>query len=221
MLPAWAAELAKTAGLFAPRGSLSIKSNWKEADCNEENKPAETEGGLESKREELEMPIAGVEQPELIAVDENIRLRKFDGVYDFAFDWYQDGETVYLVDGKKEPYTKEKLRRMYEYLDSHGELYFIETRQGEGYKPIGDVTFWKEDMPIVIGDKNSRGKGIGQKVIQCLIERGRSLGYDTLKVDEIYTYNLSSRKCFEKLGFKAYEQTERGERFRLRLKELL
>ena len=30
------------------------------------------------------MAIKGVEQPELIQIDESLRLRKFDGVYDFA-----------------------------------------------------------------------------------------------------------------------------------------
>lgn len=163
------------------------------------------------------MPIVGIEQPEIIQVDEAIRLRKFDGIYDFAFDWYQDEETVYLVDGIKEPYTQEKLKRMYEYLDSHGELYFIESKQGNGYTPIGDVTFWKEDMPIVIGDKECRGQGIGKKVVKCLIERGKALGYDTLEVAEIYAYNIASRRCFESLGFEAYAQTERGNQFRLRL----
>jgi RimJ/RimL family protein N-acetyltransferase len=163
------------------------------------------------------MPIPGIEQPAFIQVDEKIRLRKYDGIYDFAFAWYQDAETVYLVDGNKEPYSQEKLKRMYEYLNQHGELYFIEVMNGTSYQPIGDVTFWKEDMPIVIGDKSFRGKGIGKKVVKCFIERGNALGYNTLNVDEIYSYNIASRKCFESLGFEPYEQTENGNRFRLRL----
>lgn len=47
------------------------------------------------------MAIEGVEQPEFLQVDEKIRLRKFDGIYDFSFEWYQNEETVYLVDGVK------------------------------------------------------------------------------------------------------------------------
>jgi RimJ/RimL family protein N-acetyltransferase len=163
------------------------------------------------------MPIVGIKQPAFIQVDENIRLRKFDGIYDFAFEWYQDEETVYLVDGKREPYTQEQLKRMYEYLNQHGELYFIEVMNGTSYQAIGDVTFWKEDMPIVIGDKTFRGKGVGKKVVTCLIERGKTLGYHMLKVNEIYSYNIASRKCFESMGFESYEQTERGNRFQLRL----
>ena len=45
------------------------------------------------------MPIPGTEQPEFLHIDEELRLRKFDDHFDFAFDWYQDPETVWLVDG--------------------------------------------------------------------------------------------------------------------------
>lgn len=106
---------------------------------------------------------------------------------------------------------------MYEYLDKQGELYFIEILEEGTYKPIGDVCFWKNDMPIVIGEKSYRGKGIASKVISVLIERGRALGYDTLRVNEIYEFNTASRKCFEKMGFVAYEQTDKGNRFILEI----
>ena len=72
------------------------------------------------------MPIPGVLQPELIEITPALRLRRFDGRFDFAFDWYQDPETVYLVDGVREPYSTQRLSAMYHYLDAHGELYFIE-----------------------------------------------------------------------------------------------
>jgi len=50
-----------------------------------------------------------------------------------------------------------------------------------------------------------------------LIQRGILLGYRTLKVKEIYDYNIGSRKCFEKNGFIAYEKTENGYRFKIDL----
>ena len=53
------------------------------------------------------MPISGGVQPNVLVVDEELRLRKFDGNYDFAFDWYQDPETVKLVDGVDQPYDRE------------------------------------------------------------------------------------------------------------------
>ena len=165
------------------------------------------------------MSILGIKQPEILPIDDKLRLRKYDGMIDFAFDWYQDVETVYLVDGNREPYTYQLLQQMYSYLDRHGELYFIEVLENGTYRPIGDVTFWKDDMPIVIGDIAYRGKGIGRKVISALVERGRDLGYDKLYVNEIYDFNEGSRKCFEGVGFRAYEKTDKGNRFVLDLKE--
>ena len=159
------------------------------------------------------MAIQGIKQPAVIQIDETLRLRRFDGIFDFALDWYQDEEMVYLVDGKKQTYSMEKLEQMYSYLNDMGELYFIEVLEDGKYRPIGDVTFWQEDMPIVIGEQNYRGKGIGRKIIAALADRGRELGYDKLYVEEIYAYNEGSRRCFESVGFKAYEKTEAGARY--------
>ncbi len=155
-------------------------------------------------------------QPDFIRVDEKIRLRKYDGVYDFALQWYQDEETLLLVDGRNEPYTMERLQRMYEYLHQRGELYFIEYLDGDRFVPIGDVTFWQQDLPIVIGNQCYRGRGIGGKVVAALVKRGQSLGYDCLYVHEIYDYNEGSRRCFERAGFLPYEKTEKGHRYQLR-----
>lgn len=163
------------------------------------------------------MAIQEVDQPAVIHIDESLRLRKYDGVYDFALAWYQDEETVYLVDGKRDPYTMPRLKGMYEYLNDVGELYFIEVRENGTYKPIGDVTFWQEDMPIVIGNPNYRRKGIGRKVILTLVQRGRDLGYDHLCVEEIYEWNDGSKRCFESVGFIAYEKTKKGAKYRLTL----
>ena len=161
--------------------------------------------------------IQGIEQPEIIQIDNTLRLRKYDGVHDFALEWYLDEETVYLVDGKRDPYTMERLGGMYRYLNNAGELYFIEVFENGTYAPIGDVTFSQEDMPIVIGDPAYRGKGIGRKVISALIERGKSLGYDHLAVGEIYDWNAGSRRCFESVGFVAYEKSEKRSSYRLSL----
>ena len=161
------------------------------------------------------MGIQGVEQPEIIQIDESLRLRKYDGVYDFALAWYQDEEMVYLVDGKRDPYTIERLGGMYRYLNNAGELYFIEVLENGTYKPIGDVTFWQEDMPIVIGDRNYRGKKIGRKVVSVLVERGKELGYDHLEIGEIYDWNEGSRRCFESVGFVTCEKAEKGSTYRL------
>ena len=161
--------------------------------------------------------IQGIEQPAIIQIDNTLRLRKYDGVHDFALEWYLDEETVYLVDGKRDPYTMERLGGMYRYLNNAGELYFIEALENGTYKPIGDVTFWQEDMPIVIGDRNYRGRKIGRRVVSALVKRGVALGYDHLEVGEIYDWNEGSRRCFESVGFQAYEKTDKGAKYKLTL----
>lgn len=161
------------------------------------------------------MPVPNIPQPEILPVSDSLRLRRFDGIFDFAFSWYQDEETVWLVDGVRRPYSSQTLSNMYHYLDKHGELYFIEVLEGQLWKPIGDVCFSQGDLPIVIGDKTYRGKGIGKAVITALIRRGRELGYDTLRVGEIYDWNTASRNCFEGLGFRECGKTEKGASFQL------
>ena len=101
-------------------------------------------------------------------------------------------------------------------LDSRGELWFIEVKKDGRFIPIGDVTFWKEDMPIVIGDRAFRGKGVAGKVVRRLIERGRELGYDRIYVSEIYSFNTPSRRCFESAGFTACERMANGDRYCLK-----
>ena len=158
------------------------------------------------------MPIANILQPELVTVTPALRLRRFEEVIPEALDWYRDPETVYLVDGIREPYSREKLERMYRYLDAHGELYYIELLEQGVFRPIGDVAFSREDMPLVIGEAACRGKGIGRAVVAALIARGRSLGFDSLGVREIYSWNPASRRFFESQGFRPVEATPRGHR---------
>lgn len=156
---------------------------------------------------------------DMLQIEDTLRLHRFDGDYGLAFEWYQDPETVLLVDGKAKPYSYETLTNMYNYLNNKGELYFIEVNENGKWKPIGDVTFWQEDMPIVIGEREYRGKGIGKKVVSALVERGKAMGYNKLYVGEIYDFNIGSQKCFESVGFRSYEKTEQGSRYVLNLNE--
>ena len=163
------------------------------------------------------MAMPGVEQPAHIQVDEALRLRRYDGTADFALSWYEDETLVYLVDGVKKAYDREYLYDMYNYLDAHGELYFIEALEDGAWTPIGDVTFSPGDMPIVIGEAAYRGRGVGQKIIRALMDRGRVLGYDRLGVKEIYDFNAASIRCFVACGFAPVEKTDKGWRYEAKL----
>jgi len=167
----------------------------------------------------ISMGIRGIEQPEIINIDRELRLRKYTDDCAFALEWYQDEETLMLVDGVNAPYDMDRLYRMYHYLGERGEVYFIEFKSADGleYRPIGDVSFWQNDMPIVIGYKSLRGQGIGRRVIKSLINRAGQLGFPYLEVDEIYDFNTASQRLFESLGFKAVQKTEKGQKYRLEL----
>ncbi len=163
------------------------------------------------------MPLKNISQPNFIVVDQTLRLRRFDAPYDFALVWYQDRELVWLVDGLKTPYTIQKLTAMYEALNKMGECYFIEILANGVYRPIGDVTFSRWDMPIVIGEKALRGQKIATRVIGALINRARQLGFTALHVAEIYDWNTASMHCFQKIGFKPYQKTAKGYSYQLLL----
>ncbi len=166
------------------------------------------------------MPVEAIEQPEILSISPTLRLRKYDGVFDFALPWYQDPVVLRMSEGEgTKPYTMENLKWMYTYLDAHGELYWIEEDQGNGFVPIGDVTLWQEDLPIALGSPSARGRGIGKAVLQALITRARALHWDHLAVQNIFSYNTASQRLFLSCGFQETKKTETGASYRLELTE--
>lgn len=164
------------------------------------------------------MPIEGIVQPEIIEITPTLRLKKFDGEFDFALPWYHDPIVLRMSEGENvKPYTLENLNWMYTYLNANGELYWIEELGGGKFVPIGDVTMWQEDMPIVLGSPDVRGRGIGRAVISALIERARSLGWRELRVENIFSYNDASRRMFTACGFTECAKTQNGAGYRLLL----
>jgi histone acetyltransferase HPA2, putative len=170
-----------------------------------------------AKREGLKMMQSGADE-RILDITPELRLRRYAGECDFALEWYSDPELVFLVDGVREPYTSEKLHRMYDYLNVHGELYFIEAKENGEFRPVGDVTFSVQDMPIVIGEAEYRGRGIGRAVVSFLAARAKRNGISELFVQEIYSWNICSKRCFESVGFVPYKPTEKGFSYRLELR---
>lgn len=82
------------------------------------------------------MPMNVIEQPLMLVIDEELRLVKYDGNFEFALNWYQDETLVKMVDNKIGVYTMEDLVRMYTYLEKAGELYFIECNLNGKWVPV-------------------------------------------------------------------------------------
>ena len=80
------------------------------------------------------MPIAGVVQPEMRLIAENLRLKKLEGEdVAFAREWYLDPDILLPMDGAVNPYSLENIKGMYQYLRKHGELYIIEYLENGGH----------------------------------------------------------------------------------------
>lgn len=150
------------------------------------------------------MALLNFEQPEVIFITENIRLKKTDrSDWEKALVWYQNPKVLYYSEGiTDKTYDMDVINRMYTYLSDIGELYFIEILENELWRAIGDVTLSDQDMPIVIGDEKYWGKGIGKRVLDALVERAKALGLTRLYVKAIYLYNDRSQNLFKSVGFK-------------------
>jgi len=154
------------------------------------------------------MFFKGIVQPNILNIDETLRLRIYDGNFMIALPWYQD-EVVYynsegITDKLKIP-NEEYVEDMFDYLKEKGEVYFIEIKKDGVFTPIGDVTLKEENPPIVIGVPEYRGKGIGKKVMSAIINRAREIGIKRFYNAIIYDYNIASQKMCESLGFKCVE----------------
>jgi GNAT superfamily N-acetyltransferase len=156
------------------------------------------------------MPINGIVQPEIINIDETLRLRAYDGNFLTGLPWYQNEVVYYNSEGitDKSRIPDEKwVERMYTAYQNSGksEMYFIEVKKDDAFIPIGDVALQEENPPIVIGIDEYRGIGIGKKVMTAIINRARKIGIKRIYGTWIYDYNIPSQRLYESLGFKCVE----------------
>lgn len=132
-----------------------------------------------------------------------VRLRRaeLEEYEQVALPWYQDPEVLQLSEGGEPPYDRARIRRMFEVLSSKGELYLIEVEEAAGWRVVGDAALIPEDVPIVIGQAEDRGRGIGTEVLRLLVLRARALGWTEARATGIAPANHRSRRLFERAGF--------------------
>ncbi len=167
------------------------------------------------------MPLENVEQPEIIQISDTLRLRRYDGHYEKLLPGYQT-PYVYknsegIFDDAKKP-DLNYVKGMCRYLDNIGELYFIEITENGEYISIGDVTVKDENPPIAIWEDRFRGQGIGKAVMQAVIRRLRTLGYDKITGSGVFKWNTVSQKLHEGLGFIRTTEDEDSYYYELSLK---
>lgn len=161
--------------------------------------------------------IKNVNQPEIIFIDDKLRIRSpKKEEWSTAIPWYSNSKIMYYSEGVEDKiYNIEDIIKMYEYLSNVGELYFIEVLEDLKWNPIGDVTLSEENMPIAIGVEAYWGKGIGSKVIAKLIERAKFIGLNKISVPAIYHYNKRSQNLFKALGFIEIEENDKEKSYEL------
>lgn len=167
------------------------------------------------------MPLKNIHQPDAIVVSDSVRLRKYDGHYEKFLTGYQDSYVYQNSEGIFDETKKPDLnyvKRMCEYLDNAGELYFIEVREGDCFLSAGDVTIKAENPPIAIWTQKYRGAGIGTMVMQAVITRLKELGFSEIKGSAVFKWNVPSQKMHEKLGFRRVGETENSFLYDLDLK---
>ena len=150
------------------------------------------------------MPLNNMEQPNIITIDETLRLRAYDGNYEIAYKWYQDDVVRKFSEGITDPNKRLEMDWVALKLNSlskSGELYFIEVYENGEFMPIGDVTLQENNPPIEIGVEKYRGIGIGTKVMKAIVKRAKEIGIKKIYNVGCYEDNFASQKMLENAGF--------------------
>lgn len=133
---------------------------------------------------------------EIRMVDEDIRLIPYYKNNDEAIKWYQDKDVCKQVDDIDFVYDLDRLNRMYDYLSSHGDVYYIE------YKStlVGDVSLKDDGEIAIVISKESQNQGIGRRVIKNILDLAMDKGMAEVKAS-IYPFNKQSQRVFTLVGF--------------------
>lgn len=129
-------------------------------------------------------------------VDEEIMLVRYYPNYKTALAWYQDLDVCKQVDNRDTIYDLDLLKRMYKYLNRHGDLFYIKYKN----RLCGDVCLQPSGEVNIVIAKLFQNKHIGRRVIKGIIQLAREKHISELHA-EIYSFNTQSQKMFQSIGF--------------------
>lgn len=153
-----------------------------------------------------------------VRINEKVCLIPFDKMRKESLKWYQDPESMRNIVGVKSIYGKEQIKRMYEWQNQHGLLYYIEYNHGDHCQIIGDVWLAEDDYAIVI-DQAFRNRQIGRMVTKYFIYKSKKMNRDFITVSEIFNWNKASQKMFTNLNFYPFKENKDSWSYRRRLKK--
>ena len=155
--------------------------------------------------------IENYEQPKKIVISDTLELIRYYPYYRRTLPWYQDLTLCKQVDNIDHPYDMDRLRRMYTYLSTKGECYYIKYKDGNTWHLVGDISLCGGAVSIVIAPEY-QNRHIGRAAITGICRRAKEIGLPHLDA-EIYAFNAQSRRAFEAMGFREIAP----EQFRLNL----
>ena len=100
------------------------------------------------------------------------------------------------MDNRDEPYDLELLHNMYDYLNVHGDSYYIE------YKGVlvGDVSLRDNAEIAIVVCKEYQNRHIGRRCVLDILKLAKEKGMDKVKAN-IYSFNGQSQFMFQSVGF--------------------
>ena len=129
-------------------------------------------------------------------IDEELTLIPYYPNPEVALAWYQDSQVCKQVDDMDGIYTPEMLSGMYNFLHTHGKLFYI---QYQGIL-VGDVCLRDNDEVCIVVCKDYQNRHIGRRCISEMIRLAKEQGLPKIKA-HIYSFNTQSRAMFLAAGF--------------------
>ena len=129
-------------------------------------------------------------------VDQEITLIPYYPNPDVALAWYQDLDVCKQVDNIDHAYDLDLLNRMYTYLSTHGDCYYIQYRG----VLVGDVSLRNNAEISIVVCKEYQNLHIGRRCIVNMLVLAKEKSLKEVKAN-IYSFNTQSQKTFESVGF--------------------
>ena len=130
-------------------------------------------------------------------VDLEITLVPYYPNPDVALAWYQDLDVCRQVDNIDHAYTPDLLNKMYTWLNTHGDCYYIRYCG----KLVGDVSLRDNAEISIVICKKYQNLHIGRRCIAEMLALAREKGLKEVRAN-IYSFNTQSQKMFESVGFR-------------------
>lgn len=130
-------------------------------------------------------------------IDPEFRLIPYYPDYTTTLPWYQDLSLCKQVDNRDAPYDLELLQRMYDYLNTHGDLFYIQYQA----TLCGDVCLQPSGEINIVIAKPFQNKHIGEQLVSDSLVQGKAAGFQLLQFNAVVENNIHARHLYERLGF--------------------